>query len=96
MVDWYGHWHYVEDDPQEKWCLYDYLARQIISSGYEPKTSLENLCNMILAHYDGELESDDVEYFAYKYSQDDFNTQTRDIVEYVNASGGYKEFDYEC
>jgi hypothetical protein len=96
MVDWYGHWTYREDDPQEKWCLYDYLARQIISSGYEPKTSLENLCNMILAHYDCELESEDVEYFAYKYSQDDFNTQVSDIVEYVNASGGYKEFDYEC
>ena len=41
MVDWYGHWTYREDDPQEKWCLYDYLARQIISSGYEPKTNLE-------------------------------------------------------
>lgn len=96
MVDWFGRWTYREDDPKEKWCTYDYLARQIISSGYEPKTNLENLCNMILAHYDGELESSGVEYFAYKYSQDDFNTQTCDIVEYVNASGGYKEFDYEC
>ena len=96
MVDWFGRWTYNEDDPQEKWCLYDYLARQIISSGYEPKTNLENLCNMILAHYDGELESEDSEYFVYEYSLDDFETQTRDIVGYVNASGGYKEFDYEC
>ena len=96
MVDWFGRWTYNKDDPQEKWCMYDYLARQIISSGYEPKTSLENLCNMIFAHYDGELESEGVEYFVYKYSLTDFETQTRDIVEYVNASGGYKEFDYEC
>ena len=96
MVDWFGRWTYNEDDPQEKWCMYDYLARQIISSGYEPKTRLDNLCSMIFAHYDGELELEGVEYFAYKYSLTDFEAQTRDIVEYVSASGGYKEFDYEC
>lgn len=37
--------------PKEKWCDYDYMAVWIRQQGYEPKTSMENLIDMIFAHF---------------------------------------------
>ena len=86
MVDWYGNWSEEENYdtyPPEKWCAYDHMAAWIRKSGYSIKTTMENLIDMIFLHYDGELE-DTGEEFTVEGCQ-----------EYVECSGGLKEFDYE-
>lgn len=61
MVDqWTGKWTEEKDYniyPKEKWCDYDYMAAWIREQKYEPKTSMENLIEMILGYY---FEDDDV------------------------------------
>jgi len=99
MVDWYGNWYEEEDYskyPKEKWCDMDYMAVWIRSKNYEVETTMENLINMILAHY--EYDEDVVEngYFAFEDAKDSLMIHVPDVEEYVNASGGLYEFDYYC
>ena len=50
MVDWFGRWHKEKDYstyPDEKLTDYDYMAVWIRGKEYEPKTSMENLIDMI-------------------------------------------------
>lgn len=67
--------------PKEKWCDYDRMAVWIRSKGYEPKTSMENLIDIIFLYYEGELEETDEEF------------SIEGCKEYVEASG-ISEFDY--
>lgn len=69
--------------PKEKWCDYDYMAVWIRAKGYEPETSMENLIDMIFAHYECELEETGEEY------------SIEGCQEYVEACG-IAEFDYDC
>ena len=82
MVDertgvWYPEKNY-STYPKEKWCDCDRLCVAIRKDGYVPKTSMNNLVNMVFAYYMEDFESVD------------------DVVQEVYASGGWKEFDYEC
>lgn len=86
MVDWFGRWHEEKDYskyPQEKWCDYDYMANWIREKEYEPRTSMENLIDMIFLHCEGECEEEHKE-FSVEY-----------CMEYVMNSGGIEMFDYE-
>ena len=103
MVDqWTGEWTEEKDYstyPKEKWCDYDYIAAWIREQEYEPKTSMKNLIEMILGYY---FEDDDVKergYFAIKDERkypDNLMIFVSDVAEYVFASGGLSEFDYEA
>ena len=103
MVDqWTGKWTEEKDYniyPKEKWCDYDYMAAWIREQKYEPKTSMENLIEMILGYY---FEDDDVKergYFAIKDERkypDNHMIFVPDVAEYVFASGGLSKFDYEA
>ena len=106
MVDDYGRWKENEDYstfPQEDWCDMDYVANWIRSKNYEPKTSMENLILMILAHYDTELECTFHEdgRCTYGYAIPDERPYPEnlmvyipDLEAYVEASGGIQEFDH--
>ena len=86
MVDWFGRWREERDYskyPKELWTDYDYMAVWIRGEGYKPKTSMENLIDMIFLHYEGECEEEGTE----------FNVE--DCMEYVTARGGIEMFDYE-
>jgi hypothetical protein len=89
MIDTYGRW-YEENDystyPEEKWCDYDRLAMWIRSEGYDPKTSMENLIDMIILFFD----SPDI------YNTGDYGTEftIEGCKEYIRNSGGFAEFDY--
>ena len=100
MVDWYGRWHEESDYsvyPKEKWCDMDYMADWIRSIGYEPKTSMENLIDMILAHYDLELEDYDRKFYTdITESENDLMVSIEDVSCYVYDNGGLSEFDYYC
>lgn len=83
MVDWYGRWTYEPNTPEEKKCDNDRLADWIISTGYEIKTNMENLCAMIVLYFMDECEV---------YGYDD---TVEDCIEYVKDNG-ISEFDYYC
>lgn len=101
MVDYYGNWTAEENYkvyPKEKWCDCDYVAAWIKDLGYKSKTSIENLVEMILSHYLGYLEDECVQFFIdnMKKSENDLMISIEDVQCFVEASGGLKEFDYEC
>lgn len=86
MVDFFGRWTEEKDYstyPKEKWCDYDHMAVWIRSWGYIPQTSMENLISMIFAHYEA-CSYDDNETFSIE-----------GCIEFVENSGGIREFDYE-
>lgn len=73
---------------------YSDIERKIISDGYTPKTSMENLISMIILHFDcddnyGEY---DEETGCGGYG-DEFTLE--ECFRYVSETGGYGEFDYE-
>jgi hypothetical protein len=85
MVNTYGVWTYEKNTAEEKKCDCDRLADWIISTGYQVETSIENLVEMIIAHVESEREG-----LLYR------NFDIDDIKEYVENSGGIREFDYYC
>ncbi len=97
MVDTYGRWTEETDYsiyPQYKWCDYDYMAVWIRSKNYTPKTTMENLIEMIFAHYDSEIETGDSKYDWYLPDKEGIYTES--CKEYVEDNGGLEEFDYYC
>lgn len=95
MVDVYGRWTYEPDTPEEKKCDCDRIADWVREKGYEPKTNIENLVQMIITHFDnpdhyGEY---DAETGCGGYG-DEFTIE--ECKRYVEESGGIKEFDYFC
>lgn len=103
MVDqWTGEWTEEKDYskyPKAKWCDCDYIAAWIREQKYEPETSMKNLIEMIFGYY---FENDGVKergYFAIKDERkypDNLMIFVPDVAEYVSASGGLSEFDYEA
>lgn len=102
MIDMYGMWKAEEDYsvyPENEWCDYDYVAAWIRSVGYEPKTSMENLTNIILVSYNNYMFYEDKMYYAIEDNReypDNLMVFIPDIEAYVAESGGLSEFDYEC
>lgn len=102
MIDYYGKWKANEDYsnfPEKEWCDLDYVASWIKGKSYKPKTSIENLCWMILNHYDYDEEKIEKGYFAIKDERgypDSLMIYIPDVEAYVDASGGFAEFDYYC
>ena len=101
MVDTYGRWKEEKDYntyPKEKWCDYDYMASWIRSKGYEPETSMENLITMIFEYYEDTDEVRERGYFGIQDTRkypDNLMVNIPDVEEYVMASGGLSEFDFE-
>lgn len=100
MIDYYGRWIEESDYttyPKEKWCDMDYVAAWIRSIGYQPKTSMKNLVEMIFAHYDIYLRDTDREFYTdIKESENGLMISIVDISCYVEENGGLEDFDYEC
>lgn len=100
MVDLYGRWTEERDYniyPKNKWCDMDYMANWIRNVGYEPKTSMGNLIEMVLAYYDLELEDSDREFYTdITESENGLIVSIEDISCYVEENGGLIEFDYYC
>lgn len=99
MVDTFGRWYEEEDYstyPEEKWCDYDTMAAWIREHGYEPETSMENLINMIFAHYECETENDKNSIYHPNNFIDCKNPWISGCKVYVEDNGGVEEFDYEA
>lgn len=74
---------------------YKDIERRIIADGYTPKTTMGNLVEMIVLHFD----CDD--------NYGEYNEETgcggygnefalEECFRYIEESGGYREFDYYC
>lgn len=84
---WTGEWTEEQNYtnyPKEKWCDYDHMAYWIRKLGYEIKTTIENLITMIFLHFYCELDD-----CGKPFTIDG-------CKQYVEDSGGLKEFDYYC
>lgn len=94
MVDTFGRWTYEQNTPKEKKCDMDYVADWIVSKGYTPQTSMENLVVIIILHYEGALEENHGHYAIAENSYAPM-INIDDVAQFVEDSGGIKEFDYE-
>lgn len=65
--------------------VYDELKEYIIKKQYKPKTSMENLLNMIFDHFEIALIDEDIDVYT-----------KEEVIKYLEASGGITEFDYYC
>ena len=84
---------------KERRCNYDYVAAWIKSLGYKPKTSIENLTKMVIAHYDSYKENFKCSFntdIEKSENQDGWMISTKDVSCFVEENGGLEEFDYEC
>lgn len=101
MIDSYG-WKAEENYniyPENKWCDYDYVAAWIKGTGYEPKTTIENLVEMVVAHYDLELEDSNRTFYTdikESENQNGWMISIKDVSCFVEDNGGLEEFDYYC
>lgn len=71
------------------------IENKIIADGYKPKTSMDNLISMIILSFDcddnyGEYD----EATGFGGYGEEFTLE--ECFRYVEESGGYPEFDYEC
>ena len=101
MVDYYGKWKAEKNCdlfPKNKWCDLDYVASWIYDLGYTPKTTIENLVEMILLHYDGCLYDNDIYFYGtdIEESENGVMISIEDVSCFVEENGGLKEFDYYC
>lgn len=101
MVDMYGKWTAekdYKDYPEYKWCDCDYIANWVMNLGYNPKTNIENLVEMILSHYNCYLSNKDIEFYIdkKKESENGLMISIEDVCCFVEDNGGLKEFDYYC
>lgn len=98
MVDVYGKWTAEKDYskyPEKKWCDFDYVASWIKNLGYEPKTTIENLVEMVVATYDSYLKDNEVEFYSdIDKSENDMMISIVDVDCFVKEHGGLKEFDF--
>ena len=86
-------WRYDPLKPEEKWCMFDYLANTIMNSGYEIKTGLSNLMIMLTLHFDGYVE-DEIDLMEVHI--DEPKGYADAIIEFCKECGGFEEFDYWC
>ena len=95
-----GEWRAEKDYskyPKRKWCNMDYIANWIYEQEYRQKTSVENIVTNILVFYDNNEDVLERGYFALpdrRESPKNLMINVEDVVEFIAASGGIKEFDY--
>ena len=83
-------------NPEENYKMYfNDIERKIITDGYTPKTTMDNLISMIVLSFDC-----DDNYGEYDEETGFGGYGTKFTLEecfrYVEDSGGYEEFDYYC
>ena len=86
MVDYYGRWTYDQNTPDAEKTYCDRVAERIMASGYKPKTSIENMTEILIDYYIGAVMDGEEE----EYTDEDFADR---CMEYGSGSGLY-EFDY--
>ena len=71
---------------------YEKIEEDIKQRGYIPKTSMENVINMVFAYFD----VPEIEELGYERFNEDGFLNVNECIQYVEESGGYSEFDFYC
>ena len=85
-----------KSNPEETYAMYySDIEKKIAADGYKPKTSMENLIKMLILSFDcddiyGEF---DAESGCGGYGE---GFTLEQCFQYIEDSGGYKEFDFYC
>lgn len=95
MVDTYGRWTYEANTPENKKCDLDIVADWIMSKGYKPETSIENVAVKIVLHYEGMLEDTGNGYYGIEENPHAPMINIEDVALYVEENGSLQDFDYE-
>lgn len=83
-------------NPESTYAIYyKDIEKKIVADGYKPGTTMNNLISMIILHFDcddnyGEYDEET----GFGGYGDEFTLE--ECFRYVEESGGYAEFDYEC
>ena len=83
-------------NPEENFMkYYGDIEKKIISDGYVPKTTMDNLISMIILSFDcddnyGEYDEET----GFGGYGEEFTLE--ECFRYIEEYGGYKEFDYYC
>lgn len=74
---------------------YDDIEKKIIADGYVPETSMENLIKMIILYFDCD---DNYGEYDEATGMGGYGSEftLEECFRYIEESGGYIEFDYEC
>lgn len=104
MIDLYGSWIEEEDYsqyPKEKWCFMDYMAAWIRKQNYKIKTDIENVIDLAESHHRSYVEDTGFSFVKEirweRFTRDStIEEWAEDVQEYIEASGGLREFDYYC
>lgn len=98
MITYCGTWVAEENYdvyPKDKWCDLDYVAAWIKDLGYQPKTTIENLVEMIVYSYTDYLVDNNVKFYInMKESENGIMISVEDVRCFVKENGGLSEFDY--
>ena len=86
MVDYYGRWTYEPNTPEDKKCDCDRVADYIIGTGYQVKTSIENLTELLISYAESWYRSE---------INKDWEFNVEDVITYAEESGGFSEFDFK-
>lgn len=74
---------------------YKDIEKKILIDGYKPKTTMDNLITMIILHFDCDDNYGDYdEETGMGGYGNEFTLE--ECFRYIEESGGYTEFDYEC
>lgn len=74
---------------------YSDIEKKILSDGYKPKTSMENLISMVILYFDCD---DNYGEYDNETGRGGYGTEftLEECFRYVEESGGWEEFDYEA
>lgn len=94
MVDNLGRWTPEPDYstyPKEKWCDMDYVCNWLREESYMPTIDLEEFIDRLICEFTGHCYEADIKAYNKNYM-----INVSKLALFVEASGGLKEFDYEC
>lgn len=93
MVNVYGIWTYEPGTPAYKKCAMDRIAEAILSITDKFKTTLENVCYMVCADYESELEYEHkTEDQGYIDGYERYSSE--DIKAFLYDMNGISDYDY--
>lgn len=87
---------HCKSNPEENFeKYYKDIEKKIVADGYEPITTIGNLIEKIVLHFDcddnyGEYDEET----GFGSYGDEFTLE--ECFRYIEESGGYREFDYYC
>lgn len=93
MVNNIGIWKYEKNTSDNRKCdmdrVADYIMEWIAETGYTIKTTIENIVEMSMEYFNSHCFNEDIDFYI---NDTVFNME--EYKNYIEGSGGIKEFDW--